>query len=160
MRRMTIVGTIVILAMGMVGTQVRPNFAGNWVLADQVAAPSGIGYLGLAFTAEQDDKTLTVTPTNHEVHVGERPEQLKAVFKLDGSESKNPLNMSGRAVNRSSSVTWDGGRLVITTTTSDEYNVSIQTQTWSLDRSGNLIVDAVRTYRGDSTTSRATYKKG
>ena len=32
--------------------------------------------------------------------------------------------------------------------------------TWSLDASGNLIVDAVLTYRGNSTTSKATYKKG
>lgn len=153
-----------IAAMGSTGpvAQVRPNFTGNWTNADPNAAASaeGIMYLGFAFTAEQDDRTLTVTPTIHQVHRGERPEQLKAVFNLDGSESKNPLNMRDQVTNRISKVTWDSGRLVITTTTSDGNNVSTQTQTWSLDRSGNLIVDAVLTYRGSSTTSKATYKKG
>ena len=139
--------------------QDRPNFTGKWTIAEpNVSAPAGIMYLGSAFTAEQNDKTLTVTPTVHEVHVGEKPEQLKAVFNLDGSDSRNPLNMN-RQLNRTSSVTWDGGRLVITTTTSDQNNVSTQTQTWSLDASGTLIVDTVITYRGNSTTSKATYKK-
>jgi hypothetical protein len=151
MRRMISVGTIVMLAFG-----------GNWTNSDPNAGATaeGIMYLGFAFTAQQDDRTLTVTPTIHQVHRGERPEQLRAVFNLEGSESRNPLNMSGQAMNRNSRVTWDGGRLVITTTTSDENNVSTQTQTWSLDASGNLIVDAVLTYRGISKTSRVTYKKG
>ncbi len=163
MRRMVSVGTIVMIAFGMTGlvAQAKPNFTGHWTVSDPNAgASAGIMYLGFAFTAEQDDRTLTVTPTIHEVHLGERPEQLRAVFNLEGSESQNPLNMSGHAMNRNSRVTWDGGRLVITTTTSDGNNVSTQTQTWSLDASGNLIVDAVLTYRGNSTTSKATYKKG
>ena len=162
MRRMISVWTIVMLAFGMKGlvAQVRPNFTGNWTVAGPNAASAGIMYLGFAFTAEQDDRTLTVTPTIHEVHVGEKPEQLKAVFNLNGSESTNPLNMSRHAMNRNSRVTWDGGRLVITNTTSDENNVSTQIQTWSFDASGNLVVDCVLTYRGNSTTSKATYKKG
>jgi len=148
---------VFILAIGSTSliAQVRPNFTGNWTVADPSAG--GVMYLGVAFTAKQEDSTLTVTPTIHEVHVGETPEQLKAVFNLDGSQSKNPLNR--RALNRDSSVTWGGGRLVITITTSDANNVSTQTQTWSLDASGNLVVDAVLTYQGKSTTSRAIYKK-
>ena len=148
-------------AIGTTGlAQVRPNFTGNWTLSEPNAgAPAGIMYLGFAFTADQNDRTLTVTPTKHEVHVGERPEQLRAVFNLDGSESKNPLNMS-HAINRISRVTFDGGRLVITTMSSGATNnVLTQTQTWSLDPSGDLIVESVLTNQGSSTTSRATYKK-
>ena len=141
--------------------QARPNFTGNWTNADPNATRSsnGIMYLGSAFTAQQDDRTLTVTPTKHLVHVGEWPELMKAVFNLDGSESKNPLTSGGRPLNRYARATWDRDMLVITTTTSDDYNVSTQTQTWSLNRSGELVVDAVLTYRGNSTTSRATYRK-
>ncbi len=164
MRRLIGVATIVMLAIGVkgLGAQARPDFTGNWTNADQNAAASaeGIMFLGFAFTAEQNTRTLTVTPTSHQVHVGERPEQLKAVFNLEGSESSNPLTRSGRAaLSRYSRVTWDGSRLVITTTTSDENNASTQTQTWSLDPAGQLTVNAVLTYRGNSTTSKATYKK-
>ena len=119
-------------------------------------------YLGFAFTAEQDDKTLIVTPTIHQVHRSERPEQLRAVFNLDGSESKNPLIIHKDhlgVVDRTSRVRWDGDKLVLTTKTADENYGPSQTQTWSLDASGHLIVDAIFTYRGNSTTSKTTYKK-
>jgi hypothetical protein len=167
MRRMISVGTIVMLTFGMKGlvAQARPNFSGNWTNADPNAAASaeGITFLGFAFTAEQDDRTLIVTPTIHQVHRDERPEQLRAVFNLDGSESKNPLDMHashGMTVNRISRVTWDGGRLVIaTTTTSNGSPGWTQSQTWSLDASGNLIVEAVLTVRGETKTSKATYRK-
>ena len=44
--------------------QGRPNFAGNWALTDpNTRSSGGIMFVGLAFTAEQDDRTLTVTPT-------------------------------------------------------------------------------------------------
>ena len=167
MRRIISVGTIAMLAFGMndLVAQVRPNFTGNWTNADPKAAASaeGIMYLGFAFTAEQDDKTLVVTPTIHQVHRSERPEQLRAVFNLDGSESKNPLIIHRDhlgVVDRTSRVRWDGDKLVLTTKTADENHGPSQTQTWSLDASGRLIVDAIFTYRGNSTTSQATYKKG
>ena len=41
------------------------------------------GGLGQAFSAEQNDKTLTVVTTNQQLG------EVKAVYNLDGSESKN-----------------------------------------------------------------------
>jgi hypothetical protein len=141
--------------------QARPNFSGNWTLVAPDGS-AGIMFLGMAFTAEQDEKTLMVTPTLHQIHRGERPEQLKASFNLDGSESKNPFDIHaghGQTGTRISRVTWDADRLVIATSTTG-INGLTQTQTWSFDASGNLIVDAVLlTARGETTSSKVTYKK-
>ena len=159
-RMIKVVVTIVTLVFSMAGlvAQAKPSFAGKWALADDAAA--GIMGLGSAFTAAQDERTLTVTPTIHEVHVGERPEGLRAVYNLDGSESRNPLPYGGGGViNRDSKVQWDGVKLVITTRTTRDANDWTRIQTWSLDPSGTLTVDEIATSRGSSTTRRATYKR-
>jgi len=77
--------------------QAKPNFAGTWNIvqdpAAQQAAPGGRGFgggMGATFTATQDDKTLTITRT-----MGQN--ELKTVYNLDGSDSKN--TMPGRGGN-------------------------------------------------------------
>jgi hypothetical protein len=142
------------------GDQARPDFSGNWTLVAPDGS-AGIMFLGMAFTAEQDDKTLTVTPTLHQIHRGERPEQLRAVYRLDGSEDKNPFDIHashGMTGTRISRVKWDADKLLVAIKTTG-FNGSDHSQTWSLDTSGNLIVEAVITARGETTTSKVTYKK-
>jgi hypothetical protein len=68
------------------------------------------GGLGPELTAAQDDKTLTITTNNPQLG------EVKTVYNLDGSESKNPINFGGQTVDRISKVKWDGAKLVITTT--------------------------------------------
>jgi hypothetical protein len=153
--------TIVALVLGTAGllAQARPNFAGRWALVDPTGRSSGVAFLGIEFTATQDDAALTVVPTNHEVHVGESPERLWARHNLDGSESHNPLGVGRRTVDRVSVARWNNAALVITSTIAPGSDQSVQTQTWSLDPSGSLIVDAVRTYNGQTTTMKAMYRK-
>ena len=140
--------------------QAKTNFAGKWTLVPDPNAPAPTGRgggrgggLGQAFSAEQNDKTLTVVTTTQ---AGE----TKAVYNLDGSESKNPLTMGGNTIDRVSKAKWDGAKLVITTTTNFNGNANESTQTWSLDATGNLIVEATSNFGGNPTTTKMTYKKG
>jgi len=142
--------------------QSKPNFAGKWTLVpDPNAAAAGggrgrgmAGGLGPELTLAQDDKTLTVTTNNPQVG------ELKTVYNLDGSESKNPLNFGGQTVDRVSKVKWDGAKLVITTTVSFNGTPAETTQSWMLDGSGNLVVESSSNFSGTPTTSKFTYKKG
>ena len=140
--------------------QAKPSFAGKWTLVPDPNAPAPTGRgggrgggLGQAFSADQNDKTLTVVTTTQ---AGE----TKAVYNLDGSESKNPLTFNGNTIDRVSKTKWDGAKLVITTTTNFNGNANESTQTWSLDATGNLIVEATSNFGGNPTTTKATYKKG
>ena len=136
MRRTVGVLAIVMLAFGLNPlAQVRPNFTGNWTLIESESSTSaGIMFLGMAFTAEQTDKTLTVTPTLHQIHRGEKPEQLRAVYNLDGSEDTNPFNIHAShsmTGSRISTVTWNADKLVIAIRTTG-FNGSTHIQTWAL----------------------------
>jgi len=153
--------TLVIAGASM-SAQSKPNFAGKWTLVpDPNAATAGGGRgrgmavgLGPELTLAQDDKTLTVTTNNPQMG------ELKTVYNLDGSESKNPLNFGGQSVDRVSKVKWDGAKLVITTTVNFNGTPAETTQSWMLDGSGNLVVESSSNFSGTPTTSKFTYKKG
>jgi uncharacterized membrane protein len=159
MKRFILLVAIATLAVAgaSMSAQSKPTFAGKWTMVpDSVAAAGATGRgsgLGQEFTAVQDDKTLTVTTNNPQLG------ELKTVYNLDGSESKNPLNFGGQTVDRVSKVKWDGAKLVITTTISFNGNPAESTQIWMLDGSGNLVVEASSNFTGTPTTSKITYKK-
>jgi hypothetical protein len=150
------VATLVIAGVSM-SAQSKPSFAGKWTMVPESVAAAGAtgrgGGLGMEFTAVQDDKTLTVTTNSPQLG------ELKTVYNLDGSESKNPLNFGGQTVDRVSKVKWDGAKLVITTSISFSGNVGESTQSWILEGTGNLVVETSSNVTGTPTTSKATYKK-
>lgn len=139
--------------------QDKPNFSGSWTLVvdPNAPAPQGRGGgagLGQAATVTQDDKTLTITRTTQN---GE----IKAVYNLDGSESKNMMMGRGGQTEQISKAAWDGNKLVITTTFTMAENTVTRTQTLSLDASGQLVVTNDGPGRGGARmTSTMTYKKG
>jgi len=151
-----------VFACASLSAQSKTSFAGKWTLVpDPNAAAAGGGRgrgmgggLGPELTAAQDDKTLTVTTNNPQLG------ELKTVYNLDGSESKNPLNFGGQTVDRVSKVKWDGAKLIITTTINFNGNPAETTQTWMLDGSGNLVVETSSNFTGTPTTTKSTYKKG
>ena len=143
--------------------QAKPSFAGKWTLVPDPNAAAGgggrgrgmggFGGLGQGGSVEQNDKTMTVTTTTQ---MGE----VKSVYNLDGSESKNSINMQGTAIDRVSKAKWDGAKLVIVTTTNFQGNPVETTQTWSLDATGSLIIESTSNFQGTPTTTKMTYKKG
>jgi hypothetical protein len=144
-----------------VAAQSKPNFAGKWTLVPDPNAAAGgggrgrgMGGLGQTFTASQDEKTLTVITNNPQVG------EIKAVYNLDGSETKNPISFGGNTVDRTSKVKWDGAKLIITSTSNFQGNAVETTQAWSLDASGTLTVESTSNFGGNPTTTKAQYKKG
>lgn len=166
MRRAVLLATAALVVAGTasLNAQAKPNFAGKWTMVqDPNAAPpaggrggrGGFGGLGQEFTATQDDKTLTITRTTQN---GE----IKSVYNLDGSDSKNTMSMGGNDVEQLSKAVWDGGKLTITTTMNFNGNSRETKMSLSLDASGNLVVESTSPGRngGEPTVRTTTYKKG
>ncbi len=99
----------------------------------------------------QDDKTLTRTSTNF------NGDEVTSVYHLDGSEANNVVSFGGNPMDRISTVAWVGKNMVITTSMRFNGRDFIATQTWSLDASGNLVIE-LSGRRGVPPT-KTTYKK-
>lgn len=162
-RNALVVGALsLVVAASIAQAQDKPNFSGSWTLiANPNAAGGGGGGgrgggagLGQAATITQDAKTLTVTRTTQNGEV-------KLVYNLDGSESKNMVQGRGGQTEQVSKATWDGNKLVISTTLTMGENTVTRTQTMSLDGSGQLVVTVSGPGRGGEVmTNTQTYKKG
>ena len=149
-----------VLAATTAVAQDKPNFSGSWTLVVDPNAPApsgrgGGGGLGQAATITQDAKTLTVTRTTQNGEV-------KVVYNLDGSDSKNMMMGRGGQTEQISKATWDGNKLVVTTNFTMGENQVTRTQTFVLDASGQLVVSTTSPGRGggEPVTTTQTYKKG
>jgi hypothetical protein len=86
-----------------------PNFTGKWVIdADKSPAPAGGGFVGGPLTITQDAKTFKAERVIAD-------NTFTQIYNLDGSPSKNTMNMGGNVVEQESTARWDGSTLVITT---------------------------------------------
>jgi hypothetical protein len=163
-RNALIVGALsLVFAAAVAQAQDKPNFSGSWTrVADPNAAAAGgrgggRGGLGMTATLTQDANTLTVTRT---MQAGE----IKTVYNLDGSDSKNTMMMGrgGNSVEQISKASWEGNTLVITTNYTMGENAVTTTQKFSLDASGQLVLEVTNPGRGGGApvTMTMTYKKG
>jgi hypothetical protein len=156
--------SVVIVAMAsLVAVAAKPaaaqktSFAGTWaVVADPNAPPPGRGGgggLGQGATITQDDKQIIVARTTQ---AGE----VKTVYMLDGSDSKNTMSFGGNSVDQISKLKWDGPKLTITTTVNFNGNERVTTQNWWMD-GGNLVIETTAPGRGGGApmTTKMTYKK-
>jgi hypothetical protein len=170
MRRnvMVVAVALVVVAALSVSAQGRPDFSGKWVM-DPASAPAGGGGggggggrgggggglgFGQEFTAKQDAKMLTITRMQGD-------QTVTATYNLDGSESKNMVAGRGGQQEQVSKATWDGNRLVITTTVNFGGNAAEQRRVLSME-GGNLVIEQTQPGRGggEPTTTKIVYKKG
>jgi hypothetical protein len=159
MKRATTAVAALLIAVTVIA-QTPPNFAGKWTLVpDPNAAPAGggrgMGGLGQEATIVQDASSLTITRTTP---VG----VFTSTYKLDGSESKNTLNMQGNAIDQVSKAKWDGARLLVNTTMNFNGNPVETSMVMSLDATGNLVVETTHPdFQGGGApvTTKVTYKK-
>jgi hypothetical protein len=167
-----LMGVATLLGATQLMAQAKPSFAGTWTLVPDSAAAAaaagggargggrgGLGGLGQTVTITQDAATLTTTSTTQ---AGE----VKSVYKLDGTDSKNSRTMgAGRAggtaapIETVSQAKWDANKLVITTNINFNGNAFSTTMSMSLDASGQLIVESTNA-RAGGTPTIAKYKKG
>lgn len=159
-RAMTAVAAALVCITATLSAQTPPNFAGKWTLVvDPNAAPAGggrgMGGIGQSATIVQDATTLTITRTTQ---VGE----FTSTYKLDGSETKNTMNMGGNAVDLLSKAKWEGSKLTVATTMNLNGNPVETSMVMALDADGNLLVETTRPdFQGGGApiTTKATYKK-
>jgi hypothetical protein len=161
------------LASASVMAQGKTNFAGKWTL-DPASAPAppaggggrgggrgGFGGWGGEFTATQDATTLTIEYMTG----GQNPAPQKLIYKLDGSDSKNMVGIGrGGPSEAISKATWDGAKLVITTTQTmnmggNEMKIESK-RVLSLD-GGTLTIETTASGMrgGEPTTTKVVYKK-
>jgi len=112
-----------------------------------------MGGLGQQFQIIQDASTLTVV---RNTQAGE----IRQVYRLDGSESRNTLAMGANQIETVSRAAWEGQTLVIVTPMTFG-NMGGETRLrLSLDASGALVAEVNRTGgQGGGQTMRMTYTR-
>ena len=165
MRRMAIALSAAVLLVSAGLSAQAPNFAGKWTLVPDPNAAAGGGgkggrggggggFCGMECTITQDAKTLTVVRTTQ---AGEQ----KAVYNLDGSDSKNsvPGRQGGAPTDVVSKATVAGGKITIASTREFNGNQIKTSQTLSLD-GGNMVIETSTDMGQGPQTSKQTFKKG
>jgi hypothetical protein len=155
-RAMSLAAAVLIAIATAVSAQTPPNFAGQWTLVPDPAAPAAGGMSPSGtLTIVQDAKTMTVTRTTQ---MGE----FTTTYNLDGSESKNTLNINGNSIDQVSKTKWDGDKLIVNTTMSFENTPVEFSMVISQDAAGTLGLEMTRPdFQGGGApiTVKATYKK-
>ena len=138
-------------ASGSAAAQTRPDFSGVWEITG-----AETGLLGERFVATQDAHQLVL-----DITVASLGRPIRAVYALDGSETKNLNPSSSPAVADEpiySRVSWDGPRLVILTRGTRRVNgrVTESKRVLALDADGLFTID--RTSDGQPAT-RSVYRR-
>lgn len=152
--------------------QDRPDFSGRWTLIADADAPGGggggmggggmgggmggrgggmFGGLGQEATITQDAQRLTITRTTP---MGE----IQQSYNLDGSPSTNTLSFGQMSVDQVSRASWDGNRLVITTSMDMGGNAVETRMVLSLNAQGNLEVEFTAPGRGGGPPTPMTLR--
>jgi hypothetical protein len=162
-------GAVAVMLVAGIAAQAKPDFSGKWTIvpdpaAAAAAAPAGGGggggrgggrgggggqFCGQECTITQDGTSLTVTRTTQ---AGE----TKAVYKLDGSESKNMQAGRGGQTEVVSKAAWDGNKVAISTTRDFGGN-SVTTKTVLSVTGGEMTVE---NEGGQGPATVQKYKKG
>jgi hypothetical protein len=159
------------LAVQPAGAQQRPDFSGEWTQA----RPDGRGRggprgdmgsgWGPALAITQNAATVTV---QYDVFVrGDLQPPLRFSYALDGSETRNAVMMGRGIQERTSTATWQGDTLAITTVfdvdepdVPEGARVELRRRLW-LEGPAALVVEATRTgvRGGPTTTTRTVYAR-
>jgi hypothetical protein len=169
------------IAVATAAAQTRPDFSGRWtavpespVPAGPSAQPSAAGIttmatmgsgLGPDITISQNPSAIIIERAQFSQYDMQPP--MKFVYALDGSDSRNAINLGRGPQESVAKAVWQDATLVITTTyhfpspADGKPMTSEVRQVFTLEDSGTLVVVATRSAApgGQPTTSRQTYKK-
>ena len=130
--------------------QEKPSFSGRWIVVSP-ASDAGSEQL-----VTHDLKANTLTLQHDSEGHGH-----KLVHKLDGTEHRNALASHGSEIVILSRAHWTGDQITITSVVTYPDGKRMESrQTWSIDTSGQLVVDVTETIDGKTSTARAVHKKG
>jgi hypothetical protein len=153
--------------------QQRPDFSGRWQLVPEANAGStaarsaptfGTGWAS-DISIAQDATTLTIEFAAYSRYDMQPP--IRLVYRLDGTESTNILNVGRGPQEQVSTAAWDGDALTLTIVRQfragpeDTPTTVRTTQTLSLDSAAVLKVETTHSavLGGSPSTNRTVYKK-
>ena len=166
-----------LLIASLAGAQQRPDFSGEWSVADD-RAPSVAATGDAAF--RRGDMGSGWGPT---IRITQRPDSLiltfvyfatydlqpplRFAYAIDGSESRNPIMIGHATSEQRSTLSWQGNTLVITTRHPVPKSVDGRAtfaevrQTLTLESPTSLALETTRTALngGASTSTKTTYTK-
>jgi formylglycine-generating enzyme required for sulfatase activity len=140
----------------------RPSFAGEWQRETNNYTDEGSGW-GDRITVTQDAAQLVVQWAFF-VRSDLQP-PLKFVYALDGTQTKNTIMMGRGLQSQTSTATWNGETLIISTIHAFALDGKPMTsevrQTLSLESPARLIVETMRggAAGGPATTNRTAYRR-
>jgi hypothetical protein len=132
------------------------SFAGKWIVLDSASlGRGGRGGIGSSATVIQDANNLTI------VRVGPMGE-IKSIYKLDGSETKNTITMRGSSIEQTSKAMWMADTLMVTTSRLVNGATVENVMNLYYDKSGNLVVATTSPGRSGAPVVKQTivYRKG
>jgi hypothetical protein len=170
--------TAILLLTCSASAQTPPDFSGKWTVAPPASAPgtamgsgpptlSAQGTMGSGWGAEitltQDAASLTVEYTYFHPREIQPPFRFK--YLLDGSQSRNTVNLGRGAQEQVSKAAFEGSSLVITTThgfinpLNGQPMTSETRQVLSLDPPASLVIETTRSavMGGKASTTKTTY---
>jgi hypothetical protein len=166
------------LAPAIAATQQRPDFTGEWTRVDSTAERPSVASVGdgafrsgnmgsgwgSPLTIRQQADTLTIEYRFFSAYDLQPP--LRFVFALDGSESRNAINIGHAELVERSRVAWRDSALVITTVyptpnLGDGRLTMEVRQVLALDSPTTLTVETTRAGVAGAppTVTRTTYSK-
>lgn len=137
---MMLIFQLVLLAvLAVPHVQPTPNFAGTWTPVEGVNPVV--------------DLVVTQSATLLTAKAGDEPEH-RLEYRLDGAETKQAEGTVR------SKAQWDGARLAIVNTfMGGDTVMSVQKQFWSLDTTGQLVIETVRERDGQTRSTKSIYKR-
>jgi hypothetical protein len=169
-----LIAAALLMAVARTSAQAPPDLSGRWIavpdapaVAPNTPSPPATfgGGLGSDITITQTAAALTIERAQFSQYDIQPP--LRFVYALDGSESRNSINMGRGPQETTSRAMWQDGGLQLTTTyqfpdpRTGKPRSSELRQVFTLEGADTLIVSATRTGPGvvPVTTSRQTFKK-
>jgi hypothetical protein len=155
--------------------QTRPDFSGRWTAVPEPAPASGgrggqnaPGTMGSGWgteiTIHQNASTLAVDRAQFSQYDMQPP--MRFTYALDGSESRNTINMGRGPQPLVSKASWQDATLVISTSypfshpQNGKPDAIEVRQVLSLDASGSLVITTTRSLPGaQPSTVTTSYKK-
>jgi hypothetical protein len=143
--------TLAILTVATVAQAQRPDFSGTWTMDSTSGSSARDG--GSALGNGPAKVTQTADALTIQRRMGDADVTL--IYKLDGSESRNVMTVTGgQAVDSMSIAKWEGSRLSIVSKREMGGQVTESSELWSLE-GGTLTLETTSAHG----TQRRIYKK-
>jgi hypothetical protein len=129
MRKLLSILVICAAIASPVAAQAHPDLSGKWSL-DPKSIPAGTpAGFNVVITVKQDAKTINMDMVAS-MPMGEQ--KRSTVVNLDGTPTKNTVTTPAGAIELTSTATWEGPALSVTTSGEVQGTAMTQTDKWSL----------------------------